>query len=111
MEGHRIIKAMRLYLGMSQREAAEKLGIYLSVYQKYGKKACDLYELQFHTITQLQEEEKSLVLKDDVIITHENILTCSVLIPVSARCADCQYVILEFVLHYADAVILLKCDF
>ena len=35
MEGHRIIKAMRLYLGMSQREAAEKLGIYLSVYQKY----------------------------------------------------------------------------
>ena len=35
MEGHRIIKAMRLYLGMSQREAADKLGIYLSVYQKY----------------------------------------------------------------------------
>lgn len=35
MEGHRIIKAMRIYLGMSQREAAEKLGIYLSVYQKY----------------------------------------------------------------------------
>ena len=35
MEGHKIIKAMRIYLGMSQREAAEKLGIYLSVYQKY----------------------------------------------------------------------------
>ena len=35
MEGHLIIKAMRLYLGMSQRELAEKLGIYLSVYQKY----------------------------------------------------------------------------
>jgi transcriptional regulator with XRE-family HTH domain len=26
---------MRLYLGMSQRELAEKLGIYLSVYKKY----------------------------------------------------------------------------
>jgi len=35
MEGHKIIKAMRIYLGMSQREAADKLGIYLSVYQKY----------------------------------------------------------------------------
>ena len=35
MEGHKIIKAMRIYLGMSQREVAEKLGMYLSVYQKY----------------------------------------------------------------------------
>jgi hypothetical protein len=30
----------------------------LSVYQKYGQKACDTFELQFHVINELQEEEK-----------------------------------------------------
>ena len=56
MEGHLIIKAMRLYLGMSQKEVAEKLGLYLSFYQKHEiipgfimrvdlKRVCKLLEL------------------------------------------------------------------
>ena len=35
MEGNKIIKAMRIYLGMSQAEAAQKVGISEDVYQKY----------------------------------------------------------------------------
>ena len=35
MEENKIIKAMRIYLGMSQAEAAHKCGIPLSIYAKY----------------------------------------------------------------------------
>lgn len=41
MEGNKIIKAMRIHLGMTQTEAAEKIGILLEDYQKYED--CDGY--------------------------------------------------------------------
>ena len=34
-DAHKIIKAMRFYLGMTQEEAAKRCGISLCVYQKY----------------------------------------------------------------------------
>lgn len=41
MEANKIIKAMRIYLGMTQAEAAEQVGISLKDYQKYED--CDGY--------------------------------------------------------------------
>jgi len=35
MEGHKIVKAMRIYLGMTQADAADKVGITLKAYQRY----------------------------------------------------------------------------
>ena len=35
MEAHKIVKAMRIYLGMTQAEAAIKVGVPLSVYARY----------------------------------------------------------------------------
>ena len=35
MEAHKMVKAMRIYLGMTQAEAAKKFGLPLSVYAKY----------------------------------------------------------------------------
>jgi DNA-binding XRE family transcriptional regulator len=34
-DAHKILKAMRIYLGMSQTETAKKVGISLCVYSKY----------------------------------------------------------------------------
>ncbi len=55
MEGHKIIKAMRLYLGMSQREAAEKLGIYLSVYQKFENIPGYIMQADFSRVCKILE--------------------------------------------------------
>ena len=35
MEANKIVKAMRIYLGLTQAEAAKKFGIPLSIYAKY----------------------------------------------------------------------------
>ena len=55
MEGHKIIKAMRIYLGMSQREAAEKLDIYLSIYQKYENIPGFAMHANFSRVCQIME--------------------------------------------------------
>ena len=47
MEAHKIVKAMRIYLGMSQEEAARKIGIPFSVYAKYENVPGELLKGQF----------------------------------------------------------------
>lgn len=55
MEGHKIIKAMRIYLGMSQREVAEKLGMYPTVYQKYESKPGFIMQANFFRVCRILE--------------------------------------------------------
>ena len=47
MEAHKIVKAMRIYLGMTQEEAARKIGISQSVYAKYENVPGELLKGQF----------------------------------------------------------------
>ena len=55
MEGHLIIKAMRLYLGLSQREVAEKLGLGLSFYQKHENIPGYIMRVDFERVCKLLE--------------------------------------------------------
>ena len=49
-DAHKIIKAMRLYLGMTQKEAAKKCGISLCVYQKYENIPGELLKGRFSDV-------------------------------------------------------------
>ena len=46
-EAHRIVKAMRIYLGMTQEEAARKIGISFQIYAKYENVPGELLKGQF----------------------------------------------------------------
>jgi transcriptional regulator with XRE-family HTH domain len=46
-EAHKIVKAMRIYLGMTQEEAARKIGISFGVYAKYENVPGELLKGQF----------------------------------------------------------------
>ena len=47
MEAHKMVKAMRIYLGMTQEEAARKIGISFGVYAKYENVPGELLKGQF----------------------------------------------------------------
>ena len=54
-EGNRIIKAMRLYLGMSQAEAAKKIGMAFSVYARYENIVGHIHRGNFTDVCRILE--------------------------------------------------------
>ena len=50
MDENKIIKAMRIYLGMTQAEAAKKVGITEDVYQKYENRPGEILNGHFDAV-------------------------------------------------------------
>lgn len=56
MEANKIVKAMRIYLGLTQAEAARKFGIPLSVYARYENNPGFILKGHFLSIYMLLED-------------------------------------------------------
>ena len=54
-DAHKIVKAMRIYLGMSQAEAAKKAGISEAVYQKYENCPGEIMKGRFFAVYRILE--------------------------------------------------------
>ena len=55
LEPHRIVKAMRIYLGMTQPEVAKKSGISVGVYSKYENVPGELMKGRFCVVYRILE--------------------------------------------------------
>ena len=53
MEGHKIIKAMRLYLGLSQKVVAKRTGIATETYSSYEKKNGYIMKARFSDVCRI----------------------------------------------------------
>ena len=53
MEGHKIIKAMRLYLGLSQKVVAKRTGIATETYSSYEKKPGYIMKARFSDVCRI----------------------------------------------------------
>lgn len=55
MDEHKIVKAMRIYLGMTQPEVARKVGISVGVYWKYENAPGELLKGRFCAVYRILE--------------------------------------------------------